>query len=116
VLCRLSDTAMRALLAYPWPGNVIELKRVISRLMTADGDGVACAYHPFVDVADIRRFLDRNQELGLKQAKSQYVVRIEKKMLTAALEKTGGNCKRAAGLLNISYKSMLNKVKAYQLV
>jgi DNA-binding protein Fis len=29
---------------------------------------------------------------------------------------TNGNCKKAAALLSISYKSMLNKVKEYQLV
>jgi transcriptional regulator with PAS, ATPase and Fis domain len=32
-----------------------------------------------------------------------------------ALERTNWNRKKAAAMLNISYKSMLNKIKAYNL-
>jgi transcriptional regulator with PAS, ATPase and Fis domain len=43
-------------------------------------------------------------------------MQVESRIMKAALSTTHGNCKKAAGLLNISYKSMLNKAKAYQLV
>ncbi len=52
----------------------------------------------------------------MKKAKQRYVMQVESRIMKAALHTTHGNCKKAAGLLNISYKSMLNKVKAYQLV
>lgn len=132
VICRLSDTVMTAFLEYHWPGNVAELKRCIQTLMKADGTrwtqhlpvlslpggGHAdrSASHWGLDVGDIRRSLTECREMSLKQARCRYVVQIEKKMLRAALAQTGGNCKKAAGLLDISYKSMLNKAKAYRLV
>jgi transcriptional regulator with PAS, ATPase and Fis domain len=59
--------------------------------------------------------MDRKQEMSLKAARQHYVMQMEKDILKTALFRTHGNCKKAASLLNISYKSMLNKVKAYQL-
>ena len=40
---------------------------------------------------------------------------IEEKMIMKALHKTGGNKSRAAKLLEISYPSLLNKIKEYKL-
>ena len=130
-LCKLPRAAMKAFLAYDWPGNVAELKRCVKNYMKTQSvcinekkselcvldrpiDGSAAAWIP--NIADVKRFLNGYEETSLKQARSTYVTWIEKKMLNAALEKTGGNCKKAASLLGISYKSMLNKVKMYQLV
>ena len=70
----------------------------------------------FIDADEVHQFLEKNRDISLKQAKNRYVSQVEKKMMKAALAQTNGNCKKAAGLLNISYKSMLNKVKEYQLV
>ena len=64
---------------------------------------------------DVRRFLENNLDLPLKKAKQRYAMQVESRIMKAALSTTHGNCKRAAGLLNISYKSMLNKAKAYNL-
>jgi transcriptional regulator with PAS, ATPase and Fis domain len=64
---------------------------------------------------DVRRFLKNNKDLPLKTARKRYVMQVESQIMKAALSRTNGNCKKAAGLLNISYKSMLNKAKAYNL-
>jgi DNA-binding NtrC family response regulator len=37
----------------------------------------------------------------------------EKKMIEQTLRKTGGNKSKAAELLKISYKTLLNKIKEY---
>jgi transcriptional regulator with PAS, ATPase and Fis domain len=39
----------------------------------------------------------------------------EKTIIKKALERTNWNRKKAAGLLDISYKSLLNKIKQYRL-
>jgi two-component system response regulator AtoC len=41
--------------------------------------------------------------------------RAEKKLVKKALDSTNWNRKRAAALLEISYKSLLNKIKEYNL-
>jgi len=48
---------------------------------------------------------------GLSLKGAQKVV--EKKLITQALDETGGNRTRAARLLEISHPSLLTKIKAY---
>jgi len=40
---------------------------------------------------------------------------VEKRVMKRALESTNWNRKKAAAMLDISYKSMLNKIKEYKL-
>ena len=47
--------------------------------------------------------------LSLKNAQKE----VEKKLITQALDETGGNRTRAARLLEISHPSLLSKIKAY---
>ena len=131
-LFRLSDEVMRVFVDYLWPGNVPELKRAIQQLMLSDsadwmhamtslcGRGLKNRVDPkangFIDADHLHTFLENNRDVSLKKAKRRYAIQVEKKIMKAALVQTHGNCKKAAVLLSISYKSMLNKVKAYQLV
>ena len=130
---RLPDEVRTILRNYDWPGNVSELKGSIRRSLAADvthwtenlstwcNNQMGMHKRPSgtstIDVKDdVRRFLENNRDLPLKKAKQRYAMQVESRIMKAALSTTHGNCKKAAGLLNISYKSMLNKAKAYQLV
>ena len=130
---RLPDEVQTILRSYDWPGNVSELKGSIKRSLAP---GVASwtenlstwcrarmrthrrpSSTSTIDLHDdVRRFLENNRDLPLKKAKQRYAMQVESRIMKAALSTTHGNCKKAAGLLNISYKSMLNKAKEYQLV
>jgi DNA-binding NtrC family response regulator len=131
-ICRLSDELLKVLSNYYWPGNVSELKQITKQLVIFDKsrlknklpsslkiksskykDGRANAY---VDTDDVHSYIRSHSDVSLKQAKATYAAQVEKKLMKAALRQTSGNCKKAAVLLNISYKSMLNKTKKYQLV
>ena len=130
---RLPDEVRTILRNYDWPGNVSELKGSIKRSLapgvtnwtenlstwcrTQMGTHKRPSGTTTMDVKDdVRRFLENNRDLPLKKAKQRYAMQVESRIMKAALSTTHGNCKKAAGLLNISYKSMLNKAKAYQLV
>jgi DNA-binding NtrC family response regulator len=130
-IVRLPDAVRRDLKHYPWPGNVAELKGAIARILARDVIDWAAAVpgrgagpvgatrqrRPGIDLdEDLRRFLKNNPDLSLKNAKRRFGMQVESRIMQAALVCTRGNCKKAAGLLNISYKSMLNKVKDYRLV
>jgi DNA-binding NtrC family response regulator len=125
---------MRSLLqAYHWPGNVAELERAIedvllrppthweeglaawarTRVGTFNGQPVRTA---MTVKEDVRKLMKDNGDLSLKKMKQLYAMKVETKILKAALFQTNGNCKKAAGMLRISYKSMLNKAKDYGLV
>jgi DNA-binding NtrC family response regulator len=131
-IVQLPDEVRTILRNYEWPGNVSELKGSIKRSLASGVTNwtehlsawcmaqMGSHRHPSspwtIDVHDdVRLFLEKNRELPLKKAKQRYAMQVESRIMKAALSTTHGNCKKAAGLLNISYKSMLNKAKAYNL-
>ena len=65
---------------------------------------------------EIKNFLPNAEELSLKRICEEFVSRTEKRLMQKALEYTNWNRKKAAQLLNISYKSLLNKIKVYDII
>jgi DNA-binding NtrC family response regulator len=131
-----SKQAAGWLFTYPWPGNIEELRRAMRRF-AASGDETQLFKHtgiPFpdkeigeylaltvemealLDPVCIQNCLPALGSMSLKSISDQFVYRTEKKLLRKALESTNWNRKKAAALLSISYKSMLNKMKHYELI
>jgi len=111
----LSAEAAGALLEYSWPGNVRELENVIERAMILEETSTIRKKSLPIRPASKRgpekageRPLD---DLSIKKA-SQVM---EKELILAALEKTGGNRTKAAELLEISHRALLYKIKNYGL-
>ncbi len=108
---RVSDSAMRLLMAWHWPGNVRELENVIERGVTlASGDSVDVAALP----GNIRgspsslpqsaaRIVDElpPEGLDLEAVLESY----ERRLLESALARTDGKKKKAAELLKLSFRS-----------
>lgn len=94
----------KKLKAYPWPGNIRELKGVIKRaVLLAKGDWIISED---VDLPDNPRQTDRyslNDE------------RTERENIAKALEATGGDKKAAAKLLRISRSTLYLKMEKYRL-
>jgi DNA-binding NtrC family response regulator len=131
-LVQLPGDIKKSLGDYYWPGNVAQLEETIKKAMENGivswmdylnqwcRDNVAqkaCrSPEPLIDVEEcLRKLMDKKQDMSLKKARQHYIMQVEKDMLKTALFRTHGNCKKAANFLNISYKSMLNKAKVYQL-
>jgi transcriptional regulator with PAS, ATPase and Fis domain len=72
-------------------------------------------FYAFPKLPDIKKYLKDLNKISLKDIQREFTIRTEKKMMKHALERTNWNRKKAAILLDISYKSMLNKIKAYNL-
>jgi DNA-binding NtrC family response regulator len=103
----VSADAMSALMNYHWPGNVRELEHAIER-------AVILANNPSIRVRDLPPEVTKKgaypvagDTLDLQQ---QERVSIER-----ALERFGGNRKRAAQALNISTVTLWRKMKQYGL-
>jgi len=109
----ITSEAQEALLNYSWKGNVRELQNVVERAMIlAEGDSINLDSLPY----DIRMAktktpicLDADETLSIKKASKE----LEKSFITRALNRTGGNRSQAAALLEISYPSLLQKIKDY---
>lgn len=131
-----SQQVREKLTAYDWPGNVAELQRLIER-MTVTGDENHILAHNGIqyiqkrsnkdlihildtdtlpNTFDITNYLSDLGERSLKTICDKFVGHTEKMIMQKALETTNWNRKKAAALLNISYKSMLNKMKMYEIV
>jgi two-component system, NtrC family, response regulator AtoC len=106
----MNDSALELLMSYNWPGNIRELENV-ARKIVALGD-------PALALGDLRAapaILPRSSETPrfspLKAAARAASRRTEKELILQALERTRWNRKRAARELQISYKSLLYKIK-----
>jgi DNA-binding NtrC family response regulator len=120
---------------YQWPGNTRELESVVRRaVMNCDdrtfikemclvkNETLSKSHQMLIEgvrasrsIADTKDYLKRIERESLKDICSTFMGKVEKKVIKKALEATNWNRKNAAAMLNISYKSMLNKIKEYDL-
>jgi two-component system response regulator AtoC len=114
-ISHISRDARKALLNCPWKGNVRELQNVVERAMIlTPGDAITLECLP----SDIR-VSDRDEPIlqveeetmSLKKASKA----LERTLIIRALNRTGGNRSQAAQVLEISYPSLLQKIKEYGL-
>ena len=108
----LSSEIMQLLCDYHWPGNIRQLENVIERaLILYEGAlNPDCFLLPR-DMSCQEVFEKRT----LQEAVSEVVKKTEVEIISKVLTRTGGNKSRAAEILGVSYKTLLNKVKEYQL-
>jgi DNA-binding NtrC family response regulator len=106
---RIDNDAMQVLIGYHWPGNVRELENLMEKTMIfCRGETIDLAALPW-ETRRAKR--DRAANYSLKQA----VKRIEKEFILKSLAATGGNRTRAAELLEISLRSLLYKLKEFNI-
>jgi DNA-binding NtrC family response regulator len=110
---QLSEAARNVVLNYPWPGNARELENVIERAsVLAEGEikpehlGLSLPLD-FAAISGARETLTQVAQRAAQEA--------EIKLIAQALKHTHGNKTQAAHMLGVSYKTLLNKVKEYNL-
>ncbi len=105
----ISEEAMEKLNAHSWPGNIRELKNVMRRAVLQAEDDVVRDDHIDILMGDGAPDMPMQSVSSMKEA----VKSLERKMICDALEKTKGNKTRTADLLEISYRSLFDKIKEY---
>jgi DNA-binding NtrC family response regulator len=114
----LSDSACAALRSHSWPGNVRELENAIERacilsdtmMLEANDLGLPTTS------ADTSESLKSFDLTGTLAEASQRAMRlVERQKIEKALEARQGNKMQAADDLAISYKTLLTKIKDYNL-
>jgi two-component system, NtrC family, response regulator AtoC len=108
----LSARTMRMLLDHSWPGNIRELENVVRKIVALGDEQLAVSE---LTAAPIERpapmEISEPRAYSLKQAARAASRDAEKELILRALEHTRWNRKRAAQELQISYKSLLYKLK-----
>jgi two-component system response regulator AtoC len=113
-----SGRLLTAMKRYEWPGNVRELENVIRRyLVLADPDLVAnelegSTRDGFRKIINLPgSWQDEPAEVPFTERVNDFKKSAETEAITKALGRTNWNRKEAARLLNISYKSLLYRMK-----
>jgi DNA-binding NtrC family response regulator len=98
---------MEKLRRYPWPGNVRELENLVLRLAIMDTDGV-------IGLADLPDYVSGGGRQFLHAgALGRTLEDMEREVILKAIEEAGGNKTRAAERLDISTRTIRNKLKKY---
>jgi two-component system, NtrC family, response regulator AtoC len=115
-ISHISREAKEALLNCPWKGNVRELQNVVERAMIlAVGDTITLECLPSdirVSAGGVPVVRAEEETMSLKKASKA----LEKTLIIRALNRTGGNRSQASQILEISYPSLLQKIKDYGLL
>ena len=107
----VSKNGLKALLKFPWPGNVRELENAVERaLVLAESDELTEEDFPFLACDGLPCLPDGQFDgYSLKAAKKVW----EASLINKTLQECNGNRSRAAKLLEVSYPSLLSKIKEY---
>lgn len=110
----IAENAMRALQNYSWPGNIRELENVVERAVNYTRSGLIQLTH--LPQHLIRKCASKGEVTTGKIRHQEQIARIERNMIVAALEKSGGNKSKAAKILNLSRSRLYDKLKKYDLI
>ena len=113
-----SPEAMEILLNHVWTGNVRELQNCIERAVILSDGNVILPEHLGIRPRSLGDaiFKELLPISGTLQEVSAAASKIaESRLIRKVLQETGGNKSRAAGILQVSYKTLLTKVKEYGL-
>jgi DNA-binding NtrC family response regulator len=114
----LSDSACAALLAHSWPGNVRELENAIERACILSDSLVLEPKDLGLGETAMKQTTDATSfDLSgtLADAGQRALRIVERQKIINALESCDGNKMQAAESLAISYKTLLTKIKDYNL-
>jgi len=110
-----SQTAVAALVAYPWPGNVLELKELVKAISARKKQGT------IVDAADLpteilyghqrRKTARREPVVPAESNIRESIQDLEKPMVLQALALADGDRERAAELLHIDVSALEDLIR-----
>jgi len=105
----LREEILGFLMEHTWPDNLSELQTAIKTFVAIGDQAISLAAlkaaAPSVKSNGLRK------PLSLKEATRAASIQIERQLISEVLVATGGNRKRAADELGISYKALLYKLK-----
>jgi two-component system response regulator AtoC len=110
----ISPSAMKLLLAYPWPGNIRELENVLEQAAVLS-EGEELAEDALSDRLRQQgvtvEAIYEADDLSVKRRSAQ----LERQLIQRALERTGGNRSKAGALLELSPRALRYKIQDYGL-
>jgi len=127
----LNEDTIGKLVSFHWPGNVRQLENMIKQVVVRSDEqligelitsasnqmiGIGGGPSPNTMVVPVEGIAEGdNNDYSLKSRIGKKVAQEEKRLISEVLTKTNWNRRKAAELLQISYRSLLYKIKDYSL-
>lgn len=130
-LSQISSEMMDRLKRFQWPGNVRQLENMIKQIVVREDENIIddliknSQQQPISQSTTLKsepssssesqEKTEDSQSYSLKSFIGQKIAEEEKKLISEVLTKTNWNRRKAAEILEISYRSLLYKIKDYNL-
>lgn len=115
----LGAETLHSLQNYSWPGNVRELENIMQRAAILAGQGEILPQHLPADIHGLNTPAIPSASTSEREHNTLSIPlateRIERRLIAQALEACEGNKSKAAKLLEISERSLWNKLNQYQM-
>ncbi len=113
----VSKEALTVLVGYHWKGNVRELENTIERaVILCDGDTITPEHFVLSGEGSHGVLASQAPAEGTLESVAKEALRTaETRRIRSALHETKGNKSRAAEILQVSYKTLLTKIKEYNI-
>jgi DNA-binding NtrC family response regulator len=110
----VSKEVVEMLMDHPWKGNIRELENTMERaIILCDGRTIT-AEHISLSPVPMKTRIETLPMNGTLEDTTKEALRIaETRRIRKALQETKGNKSRAAESLNVSYKTLLTKIRDY---
>jgi DNA-binding NtrC family response regulator len=111
---KISEEAMRVLMAHSFTGNIRELQNCIERaIILSEGDLILPQDLGLTETIVLPAEIPLSG--GLQEVSRAAMSSIESRMIRQVLSECGGNKTKAAEQLQVSYKTLLTKIKEYKI-
>jgi len=108
---RPSRRLLQSLLSYSWPGNIRELENLMKRYVLFNCEEWVCEELVSGARETIAQELSQPGAVSLKEITKKAVRELERDAILKVLQANQWNRRRAACVLNISYRALLYKLK-----
>jgi transcriptional regulator with PAS, ATPase and Fis domain len=123
---RISPETMKLFMDYDWPGNIREIENSIKRIVVLEKEDIVLSTltaneeqqpkslqpSPLPQTVSVP---EKENHYSLKDVGKEAASKAERELIRNILYQTHWNRKRAAEILQISYKALLYKIKKYDL-
>jgi len=110
----LSEKVAGMLESYKWPGNVRELENVIERAVLLSAGKAIGPEHLYLDNEDEGNGRPHEEQSKAADLKDVTLKEVEKTLILKTLKKVEGNRTRAAEILDVSVRTIRNKLNGYK--